>query len=256
LRAAIVVLLACGPFNSGRLFVADHDVQSGSLRRNREIPVAQLPDEIEGFSRWLFVRETHRVFLNCLLYGRANVRRGLEEAVRGNKPAQRLVRPLKVVGLNEQAETTVAIRIIRKHSSRQEFVPKCFPKALHLAERLRVLRPTLDVPNSVLAKNSFEVGFAAPRGVLAALVGEDFFWFSPRGNPSRKRLHHELGTLVVRERVGHDEPRVVVHERREIKPLLATKQERKNVRLPHLIGLRALEAARRMLTSGYRLRLN
>src|SRR6185295_181681 len=149
---------------------------------NREIPVPQLPNEIKRFPWWLFVRKTHRILLNCPFHSCADVRRGLEEAVCGNEATQRLVRPLKVVGLNEQAQTTVTIRIIRKHGSRQEFVPKCFPKPLHFTERLRVLWPALDMPNSVLAQDSFEVGFPAPRGVLAALVGQDFLGLTPRRN--------------------------------------------------------------------------
>lgn len=52
---------------------------------------------------------------------------------------------------------------------------------------------------------------------------------------------------MVREVVRDDEPRVVVHERREVEPLVTAEQEREDVRLPHLIRLRALEATRWML---------
>ena len=53
---------------------------------------------------------------------------------------------------------------------------------------------------------------------------------------------------MVGERVGDDEARVVVHERREVQALVATEQEREDVRLPELVGLGALEAPWRVLT--------
>ena len=110
-----------------------------------------------------------------------------------------------------------------------------------------MLRSALDVADPLAAQLALEVGLAAPRGVLAALVGEDFAGRAVRGDAATERLHHELGALMMRERVGDDEARVVVHEGREVEALVATQEKREDVRLPELVGLGALEAARWVL---------
>ncbi len=109
-----------------------------------------------------------------MLNHRAHVRSGAEESVRRHEPFERLVRPLEVVSVDEVGDATVAICEVRKHRPRQKLVPERLPEALDLAERLRVLRTALDVPDAVLAQLLFEFRLPAPHRVLPPLVGEDF----------------------------------------------------------------------------------
>jgi hypothetical protein len=51
----------------------------------------------------------------------------------------------------------------------------------------------------------------------------------------------------MRQRVRHDKARVVVHERRQVQPLVPSQKEGEDVRLPQLIRLCPLESSWRML---------
>lgn len=225
-------------------------MKPASLGGDREIAIAESTDEIERFARGLLAREAHGVVSDRFFDRRADVRRGAEETIRGDETFERLVRSLEVVGLDEESKPAIAVGVVGEDGAREEFVPKRLPEALDLAERLGVLRTALDVTDAVLPQRALEVRLAAPGGVLTALVRQDLARLSPRGDAARERLHHELGALMMRERIRDDEARVVVHERREIEALLTTKQERENVRLPELIGLRTLEATWWMLACG------
>jgi hypothetical protein len=112
-----------------------------------------------------------------------------------------------------------------------------------------VLRPALDVPYPLPPQLPLEFRLPPPRRVLPPLVGQDFLRRPVRRDAPRHRLHHQVAPLMVRQRVRHHEARVVVHEYRQVQPLLAPQQKREDVRLPKLIRPRSLEAPRRMLTS-------
>jgi hypothetical protein len=118
-----------------------------------------------------------------------------------------------------------------------------------------MLRPTLDVSYPLPPQLLLEVGLPAPCRVLPPLVGQYLPGHPVFGNPARKCLHYQFRPLVVCNRVRDDKPRVVVHENSHVEPLVPTKQKRENVRLPELIGGRALEAALRVLPSRRALRL-
>ena len=117
-----------------------------------------------------------------------------------------------------------------------------------------MLRTALHVANALTPQLLLEVRLAAPRGVLPPLVGEDLLRRSVVGNPACQRLHHQHRALMVRERVRHDEARVIVHEGREVQTLMASQQKREDVRLPELIRCSALEAPRWVLARRRRLR--
>jgi hypothetical protein len=228
-------------------------VKAASLGGDGEIAIAEPAYEVEGFAGRLLAREPHGVVGDRFLDRRSHVRHCAEEAIGGNEAVERLMRSLEVVGLNEESEPAIAISVVGEHGAREELVPERFPEALDLAERLRMLRATLDVTNAVLAERALEVGLAAPGRVLATLVGQDLARLAPSGDASRESLHDELGALMMGERVRDDEARVIVHERSEVEALLATEQEREDVGLPELIGLCALEATWRVLARGHRL---
>ena len=172
-----------------------------------------------------------------------------EEAVRGRQTLDRLVRALEVVVLDEQSRATLAVIEVGEHRAREELLPHRLPEPLDLAAGLRVVRPALHVANALAPKLLLEPRLATPGGVLAPLIGEDLARRAMVGNPARQRLEHERAPLVVRHHQAHDIARMIIQERRDINPLVAPKEEGEEVRLPQLIGLRALEAPRRHLGS-------
>jgi hypothetical protein len=241
----IVVLL--GQSNHlGRLVPHLH-AQLAAGRCDAQVAVAHATHDVKGLSGRLLERQPERVGLHGLLDRRPHVRRRLEESIRGHQPLDALMRTLEVVRVDEKPQSPIAIREVGKDSSTQEFLPKRFPESLHLAERLRVLRSALDVTDALAPQLLLEVGLPAPRRVLAPLVGQDLLRRAVLRDPARQRLHHQRRALVVRHRPGHDEARVVVHEGCQVKPLVASEQKREDVRLPHLVGCRSLEASRPVL---------
>ena len=133
------------------LVVAELHLDPLAVCGDGHVAVAQAPDEVEGFARWLLARQAHLVVGDTLLDHRPHVRGRTEEAVRGYEALERLVRTLEVVRVDEVRDAPVAIGEVRKHRARQKLVPQRLPEALDLSERLRVLRPALDVPDAVLA---------------------------------------------------------------------------------------------------------
>ena len=241
-------LIALLPSQCNHLLVSPElHLQRVTLRRDGHVAIAEAADEIKRFARRLLARQTHLVVTHALLDRCTHVRRSAEESVRRHETFERLVRALEVVRVDEMHDATVAIGEVRKHRARQKLVPERLPEALDFAERLRMLRPALHVPDAVLAELFFEFRLAAPRGVLPALVRQHFLRRAVLRYPARQRLHHQVRLLVMRERKRHDVPRVVVHEAHEVEPLVLAQQKREDVALPKLIGLRPLEASRRML---------
>ncbi len=116
-----------------------------------------------------------------------------------------------------------------------------------------MLGPALDVADALPPQLLLKLRLPPPRRVLAPLVGQDLLRRPVRRDAPRQRLHHQRRALVVRQRVGDDVARVVVHEGRQVQPLVASEQKREDVRLPHLVGCRALEASRPVLARRRRL---
>jgi hypothetical protein len=253
LLVLIGVLLS---FELDRLWclVAHLHAQALARRRDRQVAIAEPADQVEGLARLLLVREPHRVVRHVLLDRRPHPRRRPEEAVRGHEPLDALVRPLEVVGVDEQPETPRAVGEVREDRPRQKLLPERLPEALHLPECLRVLRAALDVPDALPPQLLLELGLAAPRRVLPSLVGQDLLRRPVVRDPPSQRLEDQHRALMVRDCVAHNEPRVVVHERRQVQALVPAQQEREDVRLPELIRRRPLEAPRRVLARSRRRR--
>jgi hypothetical protein len=227
-----------------RFLVAHAHAKRAPGRAYGEVAVAETTDQVERLARWLLHRCPRRVVLHVELDRSAYVRRCAEVAVRRNEPVEGLMRPLKVVPVDEETETPRAVREVREHRLRQHLVPQRLPETLDLPERLRMLRAALHVTDPVAPELPLELRLTAPRRVLPTLVRQDLRRRSERRDAAFERLHHELRFLMMRERVRDDEPRVIVHERHEVEPLVTTQQEREQVRLPQLVRRRALEAAR------------
>jgi hypothetical protein len=166
-----------------------------AVRGDRHVAIAESSDEIEGLARRLLAREAHLVVGDALLDHRAYVGRRAEESVGGHEAFERLVRPLEVVGVDEVRDATVAVGEVRKHRARQKLVPERLPESLDLAERLRVLRPALDVPNAV------------PATASAALLFADFFdrrsRSSIRSRASRRSFGRRIVPAILPPQPGH-----------------------------------------------------
>ena len=155
-----------------RLFIAELDAQRVAFSGDGEVSVAELADQVEGFSRRLRQRQSQRVVLHRLLNGRAHLRRGAKEAVCGDESIYPLMRPLEVVRVHVERHAPLAIAEIRELRAREKLLPERLPEALHLAERHRVLRAALDVTDAERTQSCLEVRLAAPGGVLPPVVGQ------------------------------------------------------------------------------------
>jgi hypothetical protein len=164
------------------------------------------------------------------------------------------MRPPEVVGLHEERHPPLAVLEVGKHRTREEFVPQRLPKALDLAQRLRMVGPALDVLDALALELPLEVRPPAPGHILAALVRQDLARRTVFGDPARQGFQNQRRALVVRHHQGHHVARVVVHEGRHVQPLVPTQQEGEDVRLPELIRLRALEALLARTRFGYKSR--
>jgi hypothetical protein len=228
-------------------FVAQLHREAAPCRRDRQVTIPEPPHQIERFSHRLLVRQPRRVLGDVLLDRRPHLRRCAEESVGGHQPRQPLVRTLEVVRVDEERQPPLQIVEVGEDRSRKKFVPQRLPKPLHLPQRLRMLRPALDMPDALAPQLFFKFRRAAPRRVLPSLIGQDLLRCSKRRDPFSKRVHHQRRSLMVRQRVRHQKPRVVVHERRQVHALVPPEQKREDVRLPELVRGRAFKPALRML---------
>lgn len=158
------------------------------------------------------------------------------------------MRALEVVAVDEECEPPHVVGEVREDGAAQKLVPQCLPEALHLPQCLGVLGTTAHVPDAVAPQYPLEIRLAPPGGVLRPVVGQNLLRRPEGGDAALEGFEHQLRALVVRRRVRNDEARVVVHEDRQVHPLMASEQKRENVRLPELIRRRALEAPHRVLS--------
>ena len=160
------------------------------------------------------------------------------------------MRPLEVVVLHEERRSALAVVEVSEDRARQELLPHRLPEALDLAARLWVVRAALHVGDAVSLQLLLEGGGTPPGGVLPPLVGQDLARRPVVGDRARQGLHHQRALLVMRHHEAHEVARMVVHEGRHVHALLAAQEERKEIRLPELVGFGALEAHRRGLRAG------
>jgi hypothetical protein len=145
----LLIAVLLGQSNRLRLLVSHLHAKAAAGRRNGQVPVAQPTDQVKRLARRLLEREPLRVRGDALLDRLAHLRRRPEETVRRHQPFDALVRALKVVGVHEESETTLAVGVVSKHRPAEKLLPERLPESLHLAQRLRVLRPALDVSDAL-----------------------------------------------------------------------------------------------------------
>ncbi len=207
-----------------------------------EIALPETAHQVEGLPRRTRARQGKRVVRHSALHCRPDLRRGTEESVRGHKPPDALMRTAEVVGLDVETHTPLAVLEIREDRPRQELLPERLPEALDLPQRLRVVRPALDVTDALTLQLVLEVSGPPPSRVLPALVGEDLARRPVLRDRPRQGLQHQGAALVVRDDQGHEVARTVVHEGGHVDALVPPQQEGEDVALPELVRLRALEA--------------
>jgi hypothetical protein len=214
------------------LLLSDAHTHAAVGRRDRQLAIAELTDQVERPLGFLLPGQPQGVALHRSLHGLADCRRRPEVAVRRHQPRQRLVRAVEVVVVDEVAQPPIAVGEVGEDRARQHLVPQGLPEALDLPQRLRVLRSALDVPHAVAAHQLLEGRLAPPRGVLPALVGQHFRRRAVLRRRPLECLEHQLRPLVVRQCVPDHVARVVVHEADQIQPLMPAQQECEEVRLP------------------------
>jgi hypothetical protein len=124
---------------------SDVDLQTALASRDRQPLIAELADDVEGFTWRLLQREPDLVRLHGAFDLGAHVLRRLEETVGRHEAVECLMRTLEVVVADEVLESVLRICHVREDSPPQKFLPQGLPEALDLAERLRMLRPAPDV---------------------------------------------------------------------------------------------------------------
>jgi hypothetical protein len=204
------------------LLVAELDAQPAARGCDGEVSVAEPSHKVKRLAWRLLKGKPQGVLLDVLLDRLAHVRGSSEESVRGHEPVDTSMGSLEIVGIDEQAQPPRAVGEVGKHRAREKLLPQRLPEPLHLAQRLRVLRPALDVADTLAPQLLFELRRASPRGVLPAVVRQHLLGRAVFGDTVQQRLHHQTRLLVVPERVRDDEPRVVIHEGCQVEPLMAS----------------------------------
>ena len=228
--------------NGGGCFVSHLYAQLAALRRDGQRLVSQLAGQVEGLARRLLQRQPARVLCDGRLDSGSYLRRGPEETVCWYQARYPLVRPAEVVAIDEERESSLAVGEVGKDGAAEEFIPQRLPEALRLPQCLWMVWPALQVGNALPLQLGLEFSLPAPRRVLPPVVGQHLTRHAKCRQPTLEGLHHQLRLLPVRHRVADDEAAVVIHEDGDVQPLVAPQQEAKDVRLPHLVWLGALEA--------------
>jgi len=201
----LLIVALLGERDRGVL-IPDSNAQGRGARANGQRPVSELAGQVERLHRRLFTRQAQRVLGHLCLDRRTHGGRGSEEPIGWRQSLQCLVRPMEVVVLDEQVHAPLTVLEVGEHRAREQLLPQRLPEPLDLAAGLRVMRPALHVLDAVTLQLRLELGRAAPRRVLSALIGQDLPRRSVLGNAARQRLEHQHASLVVRNRQAHQIP--------------------------------------------------
>jgi hypothetical protein len=150
--------------------VAELYAQLRPLRRDAQVAVTEPANEVKRLSRSLLVCEPERVVRDVARHRLAHLRSSFEIAVRRDHRLDALVQTVEVVRVDVQRQPPLAVGEIAEDRPRQKFLPQRLPESLHLPERLRMLRPALDVLDSVAAQLFLESRLPAPGRVLPPVV--------------------------------------------------------------------------------------
>jgi hypothetical protein len=204
---------------------------------------AHPPDHIERTAGLPSQGQFKRVLLEAPLDDLPQFLGNGKEAVGGTKPIQRLVRPLVVVVLHPQPDPLPGRLETVKLRSHQELLPDRLPEPFDLAQRHGMMRPAFNVMNSILAQLRFKARGSPPTGILASLIGEQFFGHAILGHRRAVHFQDVLGRLAAKDVRSHQVAGEIIHETDQV-GVLPSQAEGEDVGLPHLVGRGPLKKAR------------
>ena len=204
---------------------------------------AEAAHHVEGVRGFAAERKLQRVLLDFSLYNFPELTLDLEEAVGWTQASYALVRaPVVVVFHPHRGPLPGRLERVELRTV-QELLEDALPEPLDLAERHRMVRLALDVFYPVFLKLSLKLRVAAPARVLPPVVGQHLLWDAVFGHSPSIYIEDVVRGLADMEPQPDHVAGIVVDETYEIR-LAATKPEREDVALPHLVGRGALEKTR------------
>ena len=196
--------------------LAGHEHDPAALAVQRHLLVTDLAEDVDALARCARERGAELVLRHARLEGLPQRVLGTEETVRGDEPADPLVRAKMVVVREVMPEPLACFaELLRLHALPQLRADR-LPQALTLAQRLGVVRARHHVLDALAHQQALEVGLAAPGEVLAPLVGEHLLGLAEALDPLHQRLTHEPGLLVRGELPGDHVAGEIVQEHRQV----------------------------------------
>src|SRR6185437_4782420 len=142
--------------------------------------------------------------------------RRAEEPIRWRQSVDALMRPRKIVTVDEQANALARVAEIEEERGLDALAPQRAPEAFDLAERLRPVRRRHDLLDAAFLAILGEGALAAPRHVLRAVVGEHFLGGAAPGDRRPPYFEHQRRRLAGMQTVADDEAAVIVEKGDEI----------------------------------------
>jgi hypothetical protein len=204
LRSLIVLLLVQA--DGLRLLLADLHAHPVARRRDGHLLVAKLPHHVKRLLYGLLARQPQGVRRYRRLDRLAHLHRRSKIPIRRHQTLQSLMRPLEIVSVDIEPEPPLAVLQIGKHRPRQALLPQRLPETLDLSQRLRMLRPRLEVPHSLPAQLLLEGRRSAPSRVLPSVVGQHFLRDPVLRNRVLESVEHEKRLLLPLQGPPDQEP--------------------------------------------------
>jgi hypothetical protein len=169
-------------------------------------------DHVEGSARLAAQGHLQQVFLDARFDGLAQCGLDLKEAIGRAQAADTLVRTLVIVIFDPASDALARRFKTFELGASEKLLPEAGPEALDLAQRHRVLWAGFEVRDAVLLQLRFETGGAAPRSVLAAIVGQHLFGRLELGDGLTVHFDDRFGGGTAEEIGADQEARVIIQE--------------------------------------------
>ena len=156
------------------LFVADTEFEFALLGAEHDRLPVHAADHVEGGMRFAAQSQFQKIFLDAGFDGFTQRRLDFEEAIRWAESFNALMRSLVVVISDPEFDPLASRLEAVELGTAEELLPDAFPEAFDLAQRHRMLGAAFEVSHTIFFKLGLEAAGAAPRSILAAIVGEHF----------------------------------------------------------------------------------
>lgn len=143
--------------------------------------------------------------------------------------------PLVVVVFDPERDAGLRFFKVFKLCAFQKLRPDGLPVALDFSKGHRMMRRTANVMNTILLQFHLELGLAAPRNILPAVVAQEFLGYSVLNNRSTVNFQDVLAGLAAVNTEPDDVAAKIVDEADEV-DLAPSHPPREDVGLPHLVG--------------------